>query len=69
MTLAVVLKLNLLIFALAIAIVWVFDVIRTRSVKSLICFVLAAACVLGLKAHAAAHMRRARARISATAYR
>ena len=49
MTLAVILKLNLLIFALAIAIVWVFDVIRTRSVKSLICFVLAAACVLGLK--------------------
>ena len=49
MTLAVVLKLNLLIFALAIAIVWVFDVIRTRSVKSLICFALAAVCVLGLK--------------------
>ena len=46
MTLAVILKLNLLIFALAIAIVWVFDVIRTRSVKSLICFVLAAACVI-----------------------
>ena len=49
MTLAVILKLNLLIFALAIAIVWVFDVIRTRSVKSLICFMLATACVLGLK--------------------
>ena len=46
LTFAVTLKLNLLIFCVAIGGVWLVELLRRRSVKSLLCLILAAACVL-----------------------
>ena len=46
--LAVAVKLNLMIFFVAIVIVWLIDLMQNRSVKSLVCMVLAVASVLAL---------------------
>lgn len=48
-SLSVMLKLNLLIFALAMGIVWFVYNISHFSIKSLICLILSAVCVLTLK--------------------
>ena len=49
LTLAVLLKLNLLIFLAAIAVIWLLEIIRKPSLKSLLCLVLTAACVLSAR--------------------
>lgn len=49
MTFAVLFKLNLLIFCLALGIVWFIEWAKRPKIKSLICLLLAAACVLGCK--------------------
>lgn len=49
MSLAVMLKLNLLIFFAAIAIVWLFELFRRWSFKSLLCLLLASLSVLALR--------------------
>ncbi len=48
LTLAVTLKLNLLIVCLAIGIVWLLRLVKKRTRESLLCFLLTAACVLVL---------------------
>ena len=48
LTLAVTLKLNLLIYCVAIGIVWLIMLLKKPSRKSLLCLVMAAACVLTL---------------------
>ena len=49
LTAAVILKLNLLIFCVAVAIVWVMELLKKFSFRSLVCFILAAVCVLTVK--------------------
>ena len=49
LTLGVVLKLNLLIFCVAIGGVWLLELLRRCSLRSFICLLLAAACVLAGK--------------------
>ena len=49
LTLAVTLKLNLLIFLVAIGGIWLLRSIRRRSLKSLLCLALTVACVLTVK--------------------
>lgn len=49
LTLAVTLKLNLLIFLVAIGGIWLLRSIRRRSLKSLLCLMLTVACVLTVK--------------------
>ncbi|MCR5576201.1 MAG: hypothetical protein K6F56_04255 [Oscillospiraceae bacterium] len=46
LSLAVALKLNLLIFCVAVGGVWVIELFKKRSLRSLLCLLLAAACVL-----------------------
>ena len=46
LSLAVLLKLNLLIFCVAVGGVWVIELVKKRSFRSLLCLLLTAACVL-----------------------
>lgn len=46
--LAVVLKLNIMIFVVAVVIIWLLDLLRNRSIKSLLCLILTVAAVLSL---------------------
>ncbi len=48
LTLAVTLKLNLLIFCVAIGGVWLVRLLKDRSLKSFLCLLLTAACVLSI---------------------
>lgn len=48
LTFAVTLKLNLLIFAVAIGAIWVIEILKKRSFRSLVCLLLTAACVLSV---------------------
>lgn len=48
--LAVSIKLNLLIFFVAVAIVWLLDLLQNRSLKSALCLVLTVTAVLGMGA-------------------
>ena len=48
MGLAVVMKLNMMIFFAALAIVWLLELLRKRSLQSLVCLLLTVASVLGL---------------------